>query len=230
MAENNLNLSEELLTNATKFINEAKDSYDNISYNANVLDKPNKLLNETIEIKFSNLLDIEAKLPEIQDHAANLSRRAEELVNIFTETEGTAENALKAANAYNDIGTAIQEAHQAAESSNDYVENAVKLYTDIQDDISNTTMTSANILDDADEASRNIDELKPKLKEAEVKSRTERSVHSDNDIRLNNIKKFIKNFDSQGFNDILKEAIDTTEKADIQSKRRKIDKYNDVSK
>nr|XP_022908361.1 laminin subunit alpha-like [Onthophagus taurus] len=164
------------------------------------------------------LFSLEDRLPKVFDHAANLSTRAEELNNILHETEGTSANAIRAANAYNDIVTAIEEAFAAAEESKEYVTNASTAREALNKKVANATDNASDLLDDVYATKQNIQkELEPKLLESQIKSRKIRSIHDKNVEKVKGIEDFIKNYPSQSVDGLLIDALDTTNTADVET-------------
>lgn len=203
------------LTNGTRYYELAREAYDNLAREADALSHPIQNINGTVS-------DVDLRIPVIQDnrlpearkHADNLTEKAQNLDNIFKETQGISENALKAVNAYLDIENAINEAFVAAEQSKEFIENATAFYGGLNTEIADASAASINASNLATNASRNIEiVLKPKLSEAVVKSRTIRSLHDKNKEDLERVEDFIRKYPAMSYEDLLLEAIETTDKA-----------------
>lgn len=221
------------VNNGTIYYNQAKEAYENLAREANSLHNPIKYMENTVDDVKKEISNIdENKLPEAQKHADKLTEQAQNLDNIFKETQGTAENALKAVNAYLDIEKAIEEAYEAAKQSKDFIQNATSFYDNLNTEIEDAIQASANASDSASYASQNVEKLKPELYEAEVKSRRIRSLHQKNKEDLERIDDFIKKYPTMSYEDLLLEAINNTEKANQQTEENMLalgNNYNNVN-
>lgn len=203
------------LTNGTHYYDMAVDAYNNLAKQVKTLELPINLMNNTVANVEQQIPNIEAdRLPEAQLHADNLTQKAQNLDNIFKETREVSESALKAVNAYLDIEDAIEEAYGAAQQSKEFIENATSFYDNLNTEIVDTVDASNNASASATLASQRVElELKPQLNEAVVKSRRIRSLHEKNKGELEHIEDFIRKYPALSYEDLLLEAIETTEKA-----------------
>ncbi|KRT80924.1 hypothetical protein AMK59_5060, partial [Oryctes borbonicus] len=214
-AENIVEKAKIDLNNGTRYYDMAKEGYDNLARQANALYHPIHYMNNTVIGVEKEIPKIEDdRLPEARRHADDLTEKAQNLDNIFKETQGISENALKAVNAYLDIENAIKEAYGAAKQSKEFIENATSFYDNLNTEIVDAIEASNNASQEATLASQYVElELKPELNEAMVKSRKIRSLHQRNKEDLEHIEDFIKKYPAMSYEDLLLEAIRTTEKA-----------------
>ncbi|GJQ84232.1 LanA [Trypoxylus dichotomus] len=203
------------LNNGTRYYDMAKEAYDNLARQANALYNPIHYMNRSVISVEKEIPKIEDdRLPEAHRHADNLTEKAQNLDNIFKETQGISENALKAVNAYLDIENAIEEAYVAAQQSKEFIDNATSFYDNLNTEIADAIASSNNASQAATNTSQYVElQLKPQLSEAVVKSRKIRSLHEKNKEDLEHIEDFIKKYPVMSYEDLLLEAIKTTEKA-----------------
>lgn len=135
--ENNLTVSNILLQNATKLLQDAQNAFNNIYNDPLSLERDNIELNSTLENNYKGLTEVEELVPVVQEHASNLSQRAQELDNLLTETRNFSKDSVKAANAYKNIVDAIDNAHNAAEEGIEAATNAESLLNNIAEDTGN---------------------------------------------------------------------------------------------
>lgn len=207
--------SDQLLINATQFLKDAQKAYGKISDDPQSLERENTILNETLENNFKELSAIEDLVPQVQQHAEDLSQEAQRLDSLLTETRNISTNAVRAGKAYANIVTAVDEAHAAAVSGIEAATNASELLSEVTEDTIFSSDTSANLLLDANNAQdRTVDDLRPRLEDAKAKSRPVRSLHEQNEEKLTIIENFLKNPHMHSFNDKLISAGEIATTAD----------------
>ncbi|KAK4877517.1 hypothetical protein RN001_010023 [Aquatica leii] len=211
----NLNDSKNLLANATRFLKDAQNAYSKIADEPQALEKENNRLNNTLELNFKELTIIEDLVPEVQDHAANLSIVAEEFDNLFTESRNISTNAVRAATAYKNIVDAVDNAEAAVELGENAAQEAATLLLEVREDTGTSHLTSTNLLSKADIAHKEVvTDVQPRLLNAQTKSRPVRSLHNANVEKLNNIDKFLKQPHTLVIDNRLTEASEIVSKAD----------------
>lgn len=213
-SDKNLNDSQVLLRNASRFLDEARDASNDLMTIPVILEEDISILNATLEEKEEGLKEIEELHPKVSDHSDDLSERAQELYGLFSETKNLSENAIKAANAYNDISKAIADAEKAAESSKIFVDEAASSFNKLQENSTDAESQSSNLLDDAFSASQSVSDLQPQIENAISKSRPIRSLHEENKKNLDEIDENLKQLASyKVYEKDLKEAVRLAEHA-----------------
>lgn len=211
----NLNTSKVLLKNATKYLEDAQNAYTKIAEDPQSLERDNNRLNETLENNFIQLTEIEDLVPQVQDHATNLSMQAQELDNLLTESRNISTNAVRAANAYRNIVNAVNKALTAAEDGDNAATEAVTLFFEVKEDTGTSNNISAKLLIEASNANEEVsNELHPNLTSVVIKSRPVRSLHDENVQRLNAIDLFLKQSPVTSDADLL-QAIEIASDADV---------------
>lgn len=212
----NLNASHALLRNATENYKKAKEAYKSIALKPDSLPQLQRDLSEKLHTTYLPKTDEidEILMPQVVEHAANLSRRAEEFDEMLRETRNTSEGAVRAATAYNDINKAIEEAETAANKSNDIVDDATEMLTDIEGRTMDALAKSEENLLDAHESVETVAALKSEVKEAASSYAANRQSVKQTDDKVNEVLKFLDNNDSPQIDKWLVEA---KEKADEAS-------------
>lgn len=213
-AKENLAQSVNLLTNATLYLIFAQENFTNVNDVIDNLDDLNNKLNVTLEQNLIDIQSVDNLLPDIQNHAKNLSQQAQELDSLLTETRISSEDAYRAANAYNDIIAAIEEANKAADSSKKFVDETATLLNVIESDSSMSEVNSANVLDDAYNTWQTIKEVESKLKTAVNESSLADSLNKENERSFKNIDKFLENLHGNKSNELLLAAKKNAQVAD----------------
>ncbi|XP_018320894.1 laminin subunit alpha [Agrilus planipennis] len=213
--EKNLKDSDVLLKNASEVLDNFKELIDGFPANPKELEKSNLDFDNTLENNINQLVIVKDLVPVVKDHAQNLTLRAQELDNLLTETRDLSENAVNAANAYKNIVEEIKNARDAAVSGKSAAENAA----DILNNISNQTIDARNIstvlLEKAQKSHMETSQdLPPELEEAKSRSRPIRSLHEDNEEKLENIRKILNNPIVQPLELNIYQAAKTAEEAD----------------
>lgn len=232
-SDKNLNESQVLLRNASRFLDEARGASNDLTSVPIILEEDISILNETLEEMEEGLKEIEELHPSVSDHTVDLSHRAQELYGLFSETKNLSENAIRAANAYNDISKAIADAEQAAESSKIFVDEATSSFNKLQENSTDAESQSSNLLDDAFSASQSVSDLQPQIDNALTKSRPIRSLHEENKKNLDEIEENLKQLASyKVYENDLKEAVRLAEHAQFFTEDTKLgveNKFVDVS-
>lgn len=147
-----------MLKNATKFLQDAKSGFADLESTPTALTEKIAELNKTLDSNAKDIHQTEVLLPKIEEHADNLSGRAQELDNLLSGARDTSDNAVAAGKAYTNIVNAIDDAQKAAESAKEYVQKASKVLTSIEDESMVAEQDSASTLDDAYSAQQNIED------------------------------------------------------------------------
>ncbi|KAF5306067.1 hypothetical protein FQA39_LY09045 [Lamprigera yunnana] len=211
----NLNDSRVLLANATRYLTNAQNAHAKIANEPHSLERENMRLNNTLEQNFKELSIVEDLVPQVQDHAANLSIVAEEFDNLFTESRNISTNAVRAATAYKNIVDAVDNADAAVELGENAAQDAATLLLEVREDTGSSHLTSANLLSEADSAHQDVvADIQPRLADALAEYRPVKVLHNDNVQKLNNIEKFLKQPHTQVIDDRLIEASKIVTEAD----------------
>lgn len=191
-SEKNLNDAEELKSNASDLLKDAFTAYSTLEPLPANLEDENKDFNETLEENEKEIITIGTLRPQVQEHAANLSQRAQELDNLLTETRDTSTDAVTAANAYKNIIEAIEAAQQAANNGLIAAANASDLLDGVENKTQVADESSVDLLETAHSSQTEEGELKPLLEENKQKYIPLQEKHLKNKELLDNIQKLLK--------------------------------------
>ncbi|XP_054277134.1 laminin subunit alpha [Macrosteles quadrilineatus] len=153
--DGNLTLSDsrELVKNASALLNSAKAALSDLTDQRSQLEIAKTELEQKTQDQSDGLNKVNEVVSAATTHANELTARAQQLDHLLTDTRDSADSAIKAANAYADIVTAIGNASQAAE-------DAIKAADD-------TTSKSENIVSNSNGVKEKNDELLKKIYEME---------------------------------------------------------------
>ncbi|KAB0790802.1 hypothetical protein PPYR_15312 [Photinus pyralis] len=215
----NMNNSQALLKNATVYLNKANIAYNKIADEPQSLEQENVKLGNTLDLYLKQLESVQELMPEVQEHAANLSISAERFDNLFTESRNISTNAIRAATAYKSIVDAVDNAETAVELGETAAGEAASLLLEVQEDTGSSHDISSKLLIEADAASEKVlNDIYPRLTSAFTKARPIRAVHENNVERLDNIEKFLRQPHAQILDERLIEASKIVSHADDLAK------------
>lgn len=206
-AESNKNLedSEQLYTNASKLIEQAKHDSNRIKTLPTDLEVTNEALKTLLDNNDEDIAAIKLLQPKVQEHAQNLSQRAQELDNLLSETRDSSNDAIQAANAYKNIVDAI---HNASDAANEGLEAGEKAAEQLQG-VENKSMLlddrSEEVFNDATELEAKERNLKEPLNENLRRHYPLQEQHNKNKEDINNLEKLLKSR-LQPSDNVLKEA------------------------
>ncbi|XP_054012773.1 laminin subunit alpha [Hylaeus anthracinus] len=148
-AEEDTLAGEELNKNATECIEIASRNVAALTRDA--MDESMDTLNATIIENDLMLVELVEPVQNARDHAEYLYNRSLDLDDLLTDTRNT--DAVKAVSAYRNIGTAIEEAHEAAADAIDAANNATGLSDGIKQRMLDSRNASLRLLGSARDTS-----------------------------------------------------------------------------
>lgn len=229
-SEKNLRDAEELTLNASELLKDAVTAYNKLELIPLDLEEANRDFNGTLEENEKEIVTINNLRPQVQEHAANLSQRAQELDNLLTETRDTSTDAVTAANAYKNIVEAIEAAQKAANDGLAAAENAADLLDGVENKTQVADDSSVELLETAHSSQTNEHEMTPLLEENKQKYLPLYEKHLKNKELLDNIQKLLKQ-QQQPLNNELLEAKETAGHAEAYAvnTNSSLDQFQDVS-
>lgn len=204
-SEKNLEESEQLRTNASKLLDSAKRDSDRIQTLPIDLHATNEALKASLDNNDDDIAAIRTLQPKVQEHAQNLSQRAQELDNLLSETRDSSNDAIQAANAYKNIVDAIRNASSAAYEGLDAGEKAAEQLEGVENKSLLLDDKSEEVFNNAAELEANESSLTEPLRENQRRYNPLQEQHNKNKEALNNLDKFLKSRQQPSHN-ALKEA------------------------
>ncbi|KAK3091660.1 hypothetical protein FSP39_021617 [Pinctada imbricata] len=150
-----LDMSRKLLDDALEFLRITNATRDEVEAKASSMDQALKALRNFVGNITNGIQDAEKMLNESQVHAKNLKDQADFLekydfiTNVYTDTRDTAANALKAAQAYQNIVDAIIDAYNASTSANSAADQALAKSNGVGNRTKESKETSSSLLEAA---------------------------------------------------------------------------------
>lgn len=191
-SETNLKNAEELKANASAHFQDATASYRNLIGIPLQLKNNNNDLNATLEKNEAIIEELNEMRPVVQEHADNLTERAQELDGLLTETRDLSTGAITAANAYKNIVDAIEDAREAADNGYNAADEAAELLLGTENKTGEAGQRSAKLLQTAHELRFNQSYLDPLLEENKMVYRPLQEQSNKNKELLDNIDKLLK--------------------------------------
>lgn len=230
-SEKNLQEGEELHSNASKLIDEARTGYDRISYFPGELEGTNAALKKVLDENDADIAEIKVLQPKAQEHAQNLSQRAQELDNLLSETRDSSNDALTAANAYKNIVDAIKNASHAANEGLKAGEDAARQLEGVENKSLILNDKSEEFFTNATDLSSSDQNLTEPLKLNLQRYLPSQEQHNKNKEALESLEKLL-NLKQQLSHDALKEAKDVAGHAETFANNTRViaaDEFKEVS-
>lgn len=204
-SEKNLEESEQLRSNASKLIEQAKHDSGRIKTLPVDIEVTNEALKEFLGDNDADIVAIRELQPKVQEHAQNLSQRAQELDNLLSETRDSSNDAIQAANAYKNIVEAIRNASSAAYEGLDAGEKAAEQLEGVENKSLLLDEKSEEVFNNATELESRERNLTEPLKESLRRYQPLQEQHDRNKDALNILEKLLK-LRQQPRDNALKEA------------------------
>lgn len=169
------------------------------------MDETNRVLKNLLDDNDADIAAIKLLQPKVQEHAQNLSQRAQELDNLLSETRDSSNDAIQAANAYKNIVDAIRNASSAANEGLEAGEKAAEQLQGVEDKSLLLDEKSEEVFNNATELEAKERNLKEPLEENLRKYYPLQEQHNKNKDDLNNLEKLLKS-KQQPSDNALKEA------------------------
>lgn len=203
----NLDDADELKTNASELIKDAINAYGKLIIVPINLEKTNSDFNITLDNNENKIKELLVLKPQVIEHAENLTQRAQELDNLLNEARNSSGGTLSAVNAYKNIVDQIKSAKEAADEGLNAAQNAANLLDGAEEKTKEAVAESEKLLDDANKAEVEND-FEPLLEENRANYLPLEEQHLKNKEQLDNIEKLLKQ-QQQPLKDALNETKDT---------------------
>lgn len=191
-SEKNLQDSEQLRNNASKLIEQAKHDSNRIQTLPNDLEITNEALKTLLDSNDADIASIKLLQPQVQEHAQNLSQRAQELDNLLSETRDSSNDAIQAANAYKNIVDAIRNASSAANEGLEAGEKAAEQLQGVEDKSVLLDEKSEEVINNATKLQTRERNLQEPLNENLRRYYPLQEQHNKNKEDLNGLEKLLK--------------------------------------
>lgn len=203
-------------SNASKLLEQAKHDSGRIKTLPIELEATNEALQVLLDNNTADIATIRDLLPKVQEHAQNLSQRAQELDNLLSETRDSSNDAIQAANAYKNIVDAIRNASSAAYQGLDAGAKATEQLEGVEKKSLLLYEKSEDVLNNATDLESSERDLREPLNENVRRYKPLQEQHDKNKESLNNVEKFLK-LRQQPPDNALKEAEDVAGEAETFS-------------
>lgn len=152
--------------------------------------------------------------PQVEQHAASLSDRVQQLEHILSESQFGSQDAVKAARAYKDIVAAVKSAREAADTAQNDTNHAADILSNVQERTNDAETNSAKALADAYDSKQSTSEkLEPKLKNATEVYKPIKKLLDNAEELFKDIRKILENIQIQDLDNRYKTASNNAEKA-----------------
>ncbi|XP_022314761.2 laminin subunit alpha-like [Crassostrea virginica] len=142
-------MSDDLLVDARDALDKSRGAATEAEAAASSIDNAVVAMRDFVGNLRSDLVESMIKVNESQEHAQSLSEQAQFLENIYTDTRETSANALGAANAFQGIVDAIDDANNASQVALDAANEALGKSNGVGESSQNSRSNSSVLLESA---------------------------------------------------------------------------------
>ena len=197
-SQDNLDVSQILNNNSTKFNEESNVELQTLQNLLNEIEVHNNEIKSVIDNNDVELDEVNNQVPAVRHHATNLTDRAMNLDNLLTESRDLSGGAVRAVKAYRDIVAAVKNASNAAKAAEGDSTSALNLLEDVGNTTYEVAQKSAKDLDNAFGIYHStVQDLEPRVVDAIDQYKPVRKTHETNDEVLSNIEKMLENIQKQ---------------------------------
>ncbi|XP_021350179.1 laminin subunit alpha-like isoform X1 [Mizuhopecten yessoensis] len=183
-----LRMSQREVAEALQALETCKADSQTVSDQSNSLEDGINQLNVIDQDLSDNLSDLDVKLLDVQTHAGSLVDQAKMLESVYTDTRDTAALALRAANAYEGIVMAINDAYNASRTATGVATHALGKSFGVGDVSANHRNRSAELLEAAEKKLRETDmDLQERLEDATFNTDKVEDTNQEAKDRLDNV-------------------------------------------
>uniref|UniRef100_T1J097 Laminin subunit alpha n=1 Tax=Strigamia maritima TaxID=126957 RepID=T1J097_STRMM len=207
----------DLIILARELLAMARVNFETITDHRDKLDFLTRLLRDKIDQLVRELRELPVLVRQAEQHAQGLMQQARSLASLLLDTQLSSENAVRAANSYNEIVSAINEALSAAEAAIEASNDADGKAKGIDENAIHSKEISLELFRQAEEAAAKVEPgLRNRLNDAKREVNTVQLLNKQTSDGLGEIERSIARMNIHGISDAARNAMSLSEQAQLK--------------